>query len=27
MFSAIYDKADWAVGALLLAAMVCLAFV
>jgi hypothetical protein len=25
MFSAIYDKADWGVGALLLAAMVCLA--
>jgi len=26
MFSAIYDKADWGVGVLLLAAMVCLAF-
>jgi hypothetical protein len=26
MFSAIYDKADWGVGILLLAAIVCLAF-
>ena len=26
MFSAIYDKADWGVGVLLLAAIVCLAF-
>ena len=27
MFSAIYDKADWGVGVLLLAAIVCLVFV
>jgi len=27
MFSAIYDKADWGVGVLLLAAIVCVAFV
>jgi len=26
MFSAIYDKADWGVGILLLAAIVCLVF-
>jgi hypothetical protein len=26
MFSAIYDKADWGVGVLLLAAIVCLVF-
>jgi len=26
MFSAIYDKADWGVGILLLAAIVCLFF-
>jgi hypothetical protein len=27
MFSGLYDKADWGVGVLLLAAIVCLAFV
>jgi len=27
MFSAIYDKADWGVGVLLLAAIVCVIFV